>query len=48
MFNQQMYKIFVTHVHLYNYIQLSVTLGYERLLDDNTLVSKHVGVIGNK
>jgi len=43
-----MHKIFVTHVHLYNYIQLAVTLGYKQLLDDNTLVSKHVGVIRNK
>ena len=51
MFNQQMHKIFVTHVTpacIISYIQLAVTLGYEQLADDNALVSTHVGVTGNK
>jgi len=46
-----MHKIFVTHVTstcIINYIQLAVTLGYEQLLDDIMLLSKHGGVIRNK
>lgn len=51
MFNQQMHKMFVasvTPICVLNYIQLAVTLEYEQLFDDITLVSSHVGVIRNK
>jgi len=51
MFNEKLHKMCVTCVTptcVINYVLLAVTLGYEQLLDDITLVSTHGGVIRNK